>query len=122
MKIPKLLLKDEVKINGHHFNPEIRRMLDVVRLTSPEVNGGIWVTSANDGKHKAGSKHFTNEAFDIRIRNVKEFKWGPEGGYIFNEVIDSWAKRIRLELGLDYDVVYGDKKHLDHIHIEYDPK
>jgi hypothetical protein len=25
-------------------------------------------------------------------------------------------------LGSDYDVVYGDSKHLNHIHIEYDPR
>ena len=123
MTIPDLKLLDDIKINGRHFDPEIRRILDVARMTSPKMLGdSVWVTSANDGSHKQGSKHFKNEAFDIRIRNLVAFKWGASGEFIFNETINNWARQLRLELGEDYDVVYGDAQHLNHIHIEYDPK
>jgi hypothetical protein len=123
MTLPELEFKYGIKINGRHFDPEIRRILDVVRLTAPPMLAQeIYVTSANDGGHKEGSKHFTDEAFDIRIRNVKDFKWGVTGDFIYNDIVNAWVRQIALELGSDYDVVYGDKNHLSHIHIEYDPK
>tara|TARA_Y100000310_G_C20690483_1_gene821854 strand:- start:1389 stop:1697 length:309 start_codon:yes stop_codon:yes gene_type:complete len=65
------------------------------------------ITSAVEGRHKEGSKHYEGLAIDIRIRffNSQEQK---------NEVF----LKIQAELGPDYDVVLHDT----HIHIEYDPK
>lgn len=121
--MPTLKFKNGVHINGRHFDPEVRRILDVVRITAPKmVDGAVWVTSANDGTHEDGSKHFTDEAFDVRVRNLKGFKWGPDGRFFFCEEADAWAKRIRFELGSAYDVVYGDEDHIDHIHVELDAK
>uniref|UniRef100_A0A6M3LK27 Peptidase n=1 Tax=viral metagenome TaxID=1070528 RepID=A0A6M3LK27_9ZZZZ len=69
------------------------------------------ITSACDGRHKEGSLHYKGLAWDWRI-------WG----LYYPEVV-AWQIRERLQ-GVDknYDVVYGDKDHLDHIHIEYDLK
>jgi len=33
--------------------------------------GIIWITSINDGVHSRKSRHYTNEAFDIRVFNLK---------------------------------------------------
>lgn len=123
MNIPDVKLKDKVHINGRHFDPIISRMITVTRLTAPSLVGNVlWITSANDGKHKDTSKHYTNEAFDVRIRNVKGLKWGVRMEFVYNEVVKAWADQIELALGKGYDIVYGDAKHLSHIHIEYDPK
>lgn len=117
MKLPGLKLLDTVKINGIHFYPEVRVILDAARETAPELSDNtVWITSAADGKHKAGSKHYTSEAFDLRIKNVKGFKPGQ-----LNIPAARWAERLRATLGFNYDVIYGDKGHLDHIHIELDP-
>ncbi len=82
----------------------------------------VWVTSAADGHHKSYSRHYTNEAFDIRIKNVKGLSRNADGTLAYDTKVAAWAKRMKLELGDDYDVVYGDANHLDHIHCEYDPK
>ena len=108
--MPSLYLKDGVRINGAHFNPEIVKILDVVRETAPKMErGAIWVTSANDSRHGDNSLHYKNQAFDIRIYNIV--------GDIRYEA-KRWAERLQQVLGSDYDVVYE----LDHIHVEFDPK
>jgi len=105
----KLSLKPTVKINGRHFDQEIRAMLDAARNSSPALSDScVWCTSANDSTHMPGSKHYSNEAFDIRTKNAI-------GGL---DVIKQWAKNIQIELGSDYDVVIEK----DHLHLEFDPK
>jgi len=109
----KLYFKNEVKLNGRHFDLEVRDILDVARETAPNMSdGAVWITSANDGKHMKTSKHYSNEAFDLRVRNV-------EGQH---PAVVKWCIRMREKLGPDYDVIYGDPQHRSHVHIEYDPK
>jgi len=69
------------------------------------------ITSGCDGAHMPGSYHFDGEAWDFRTRDL----------------LDPWtvASMVRDRLkGISkaYDVVYGDKDHIDHIHIEWDKK
>jgi hypothetical protein len=64
----------------------------------------VTITSGNDGKHMKGSKHYTNEAIDIRSKDM----FYPVGTTL----------RIRKKLGRHYDVILE----RDHIHIEYDKK
>lgn len=69
------------------------------------------ITSANDSIHCANSLHYKNLAWDLRI-------WGlPDPQKVADELRD--ILNIKSN---DYDVIYGDPKHLDHIHVEYDPK
>ena len=108
-----LKLTPHVIINGKHFDPDIHLMLYVSVITAPPTRDGIiWVTSA----WRPNGKHSTNEAFDIRIKNVKGFT------YSYNTIVANWAERIRSHLGYKYDVLYGDPDHMDHIHIEFDPE
>ena len=107
----KLFLKDGVRINGAHFDPEMVKILDVAKATAPPTtDGAVWITSANDSKHKSGSLHYKNRAFDIRTRNVVNGVLGPEAV--------AWRQRMADQLGPDYDVLMEG----DHIHAEYDPK
>ncbi len=71
------------------------------------------ITSGNDSKHKKNSKHYSNDAIDIRGNNVSDQK--------MNDI----AKDIQKKLGPDYDVIpefYPKDPANDHIHIEFDPK
>ena len=62
------------------------------------------VTSANDGKHSAGSVHKKGLAVDIRIRDIDETLW------------DIVAKTVALLLGSPWVVVLEPKK--IHLHIQ----
>ena len=110
--MPNLCLKDGVQINGSHFDPVMVRIIDVARETAPMLERGtVWITSANDSKHMEGSLHYTNQAFDIRIKNII-------GGMEFPLAARAWAERMQVALGDDYDVLLES----DHIHVEYDPQ
>ena len=62
--------------------------------------------SGNDGVHMKNSKHYKNEAIDIRTKDMSEQ----------NKVLTKvWIKKW---LGMNYDVVLES----DHIHIEYHTK
>ncbi len=64
------------------------------------------ITSARDGRHRTGSKHYTGEALDLRT-------------FYFNQMEQRDIHReIQQALGSDFDVILED----DHIHVEFDPK
>ena len=112
MALPRILLKDTVKLNGFHLHPEMIAIINVLRETAPEMQqDAIWITSANDSKHKHNSLHYKNRALDIRIWNIVDDD--PD----FTKAKE-WATRMQSALGEDYDVLFED----DHIHAEYDPK
>lgn len=107
----KLKLLSSVVVNGAHFLPAIARIVQAAHETAPAmVDDTVWVTSANDGKHMTNSRHFSNKAFDIRIRNIK--------GSRVQQEAKAWAARIKTILGADYDIVVES----DHLHVELDPK
>lgn len=62
------------------------------------------ITSANDGKHMAGSLHYKNRAWDLRSRDLSP------------EQQQSFAKRLKNYLGPSWDVIIEK----DHFHIEAD--
>jgi len=65
------------------------------------------VTSAIDGVHSHGSRHYSGLAVDLRTRNIdaEDMK-----RMVFND--------IKHALGADFDVVLEET----HLHIEFDPK
>lgn len=64
------------------------------------------ITSACDGVHMEGSKHYIGHAFDFRT-------------YYFDKKTQYLARDfLAASLGDDYDVVVES----DHMHVEYDPK
>lgn len=71
-----------------------------------EANQAFTITSLLDGRHSDKSLHYKGMAVDIRTRDL------------VSVTAHQIAKRIREELGSNYDVVVEKT----HIHIEYDPK
>lgn len=65
------------------------------------------VTSLRDGKHSAGSLHYSGNAVDLR-------RWDLDARKITSQVVS----QLKSQLGSDYDVILES----DHIHVEYDPK
>lgn len=99
---------------------EVKKGAEICEL-KPSIKDKIWrmalicklyngidyvmtITSGNDGIHMRKSKHYSNEAIDIRIRDMVNR--------------ERTFKEIKKDLGKDYDVLLES----DHIHIEYDPK
>ena len=110
VQFPGLALKDNVIINGGHFNAAIVKMIDAARETAPPLEDNtVWITSAADGKHISRSLHYRDKAIDLRISNICPPMW-IEARF--------WAERIQSKLGEDYDIILG----IDHIHIELDIK
>lgn len=71
------------------------------------------ITSTNDSKHKEGSKHYDNDAIDLRGNNISD------------ELMKKIAEDLAKKIGNDYDVIpefFPKDPTNDHIHIEYDPK
>ena len=65
----------------------------------------VTITSAMDGTHMQGSKHYTGEALDLRISNLTK------------DQREDLLAGLRDRMGKSYDVVLEK----DHIHVEYDP-
>jgi len=100
---PSVQVKDGVNLEGINraaLAPLVSAMLEVCRAEG----SACVVTSAKDGKHKTGSKHYDGEALDFRI-------------WHFDDASRA-AEKLQTRLGKDYDVVLEKT----HIHAEYDPK
>ncbi len=98
----------------HRITAEMRRVMVAAEVVWLEL--GLprepTITSAADGKHMAGSKHYQDQALDIRI-------WQLRGNGTSKERrVELAASKLSRTLGRDYDVVVES----DHIHVEYDPK
>lgn len=71
----------------------------------------ITVTSGSDGKHMAGSKHYTLEAIDVRSRNFEDGAQKRE-----------FLRRLRKRLGKGYDCILEHEGGTnEHFHLEHDP-
>ena len=62
------------------------------------------ITSVNDGQHMQGSKHYSNEAVDLRTRDLPVTS------------LPKLCNDLKRVLGPDYDVVLEK----DHVHVEHD--
>jgi len=85
------------------LNREARRALRKVSDLFYGFGQEAVVTSTYEGDHGAGSLHYANDAFDIRLPD-------PD--------IVGIIGTLKANLGPDFDIVLES----DHIHIEYDPK
>lgn len=85
------------------------RMVGVLPIILQEyqnvANNDFVITSGNDSRHARGSRHYKNQAIDLRIHGLSSIQ----------------AARIALgisqKLGAGYRVLYGDSGHKDHIHV-----
>jgi hypothetical protein len=71
----------------------------------------VVVTSVNDGTHMPGSKHYTDEAVDVRSKNFPN-----------RETKDIFVQRVLTRLGSDYQgFIEAEGTANEHFHFEYDP-
>lgn len=69
------------------------------------------ITSGNDSKHMAGSKHYTNEALDIRTKHLT---------FADRTLL---IRTVQRRLGRDYQLKLESLgQPNEHLHIEFDPK
>lgn len=95
------------------ISPHIVRTYPAIVETWAKHDGPTPViTSGNDGKHKTGSRHYSDEAIDLRCNNLPD------------EVCQGISRDLARSLGPDYDVQFEKFKNpdWDHVHVEYDPK
>lgn len=94
--------------------PMLEALAKIAAVARTQGRESIVVTSTTEGVHKGSAErqslHYTGLAADIRVDPAT-----PEKNAAF-------AAAVRAALGSGYDVVYGNVDHLNHIHIEYDPK
>jgi len=100
MKKTVVLALSEPMAKGLHTIEEVygRTILDRTK--------NLVITSARDGQHMKGSKHYTGDAVDLRTRDLTK-----------QEQKDLWQNLVNY-LGPKFDVVLES----DHIHVEFDPK
>lgn len=101
-----LQLKSGVRL--HKLQPQMLVALTVMVECYEEMGFPCIVTSANDGQHKEGSKHYIGCALDFRIKHL--FRPAVQAAMI--------VERAKARLGLDFDILFEG----DHIHVEWDAK
>lgn len=102
MKNGHLYLKDGVKFDGIH--PRMIEALPIICAVFGSFESPAVCTSAYDGDHMDGSRHYEGLALDWRI-------W-----YIQVDRVIHTVEILQSELGDDYDVI----QEATHIHVEYD--
>lgn len=83
---------------------EIWRLFPILEQLFKEIGKDCWITSAGEGVHGEGSKHYVDQALDLRIWHLTL----KERQKVMN----------RLAPLTGYDTVLEK----DHIHVEWDPK
>jgi hypothetical protein len=96
------------------LKPEITRIYPRVEAAwrSHEAPAPV-VTSGNDSRHKKGSRHYSDEAIDLRCNNLAD------------DHCRRIADTLQRDLGPDYFVDFERFPKApanDHIHVEYDPR
>jgi hypothetical protein len=99
-----LFLKPGVRITG--LRPEILLAAVAAERVYEEAGHDFTITACVDGKHMAGSLHYTGAAIDVRTRDI------PLAD------VQKLIARIKACLADDFDVLLE----VDHIHIEFQPK
>lgn len=104
----KYKIKRGAKVDS--LNKEIRGALMVIAAIYEKYGYHMVVTSGNDGKHMKSSKHYTNDAVDLRI-------WGLEDAGFLKIIANE------LQIALD-NFIQGFQVVIecDHYHVEFDPK
>lgn len=93
-----------------NLNPEFTKPLQAFDLMHKSMTGEeIVITSANDGKHMKGSKHYTNDAVDVR-------RWA------FDKLNKAEKSKFHFGMFRIFDDPFDYVLEKDHWHIEYDPK
>ena len=98
--------------------------LRVVALEAPQTIASVVVVTDfyRDGDPGYHGKLW---AFDVRaVSREATARGGIQAGNREQaiEIGKAWRTRVALRLGSDFDVVFGDPEHLDHLHVELDQR
>lgn len=86
-------------------------ILAAVANVARELPHDVVITSGNDSKHKVGSRHYTNQALDIRSKNFPSLRHKQE-----------FLRAVLLRLGPDYEgFLENEGQAQEHFHVEWDP-
>ena len=101
--------------------PKMAELQNAIINASPEGYEPT-ITSANDSTHMESSLHYHDKAYDIRTRDYPFFKLNDFENTKYH--IEQWIKDIKMYLSNpdEFDFVFGDKNHQNHIHVEWDVK
>lgn len=99
-------IKEGVIIRG--IKPEMVLGATIVNSIFRKYGVETVITSALDGQHMTGSKHYEGNALDFRSTGFSE------------ELLPVVLKEMRVCLGENFDVIYEATP--PHFHVEYDPK
>lgn len=100
-------IKAGVRIHG--LRPEMTVATQIIDGIYRSHDSELVITSALDGKHSAGSLHYTGAAIDARTRNLSHLDDTRRQGLVV---------AVRDALGDDFDVIDEG----NHLHIEFQPK
>ena len=104
----KINVKKGVDISKLHV--QMREALPIMASIYDKYGYSFWITSANDGKHMKGSKHYDDDAVDSRT-------WGIVAAGFLYIIGNEMQEMLDLHCS-GYQVVIED----DHYHVEWDPK
>ena len=93
------------------FNDPFMKFLRALSNVGYGMNYEATITSGGDGEHMEGSLHYKGLAWDLRVRDCPD---RPRFAKLLDAILNVAAE--------NWDVLYGDQYHLNHIHVEYDPK
>ena len=99
-----LFLKPGVRITG--MRPEILLAAVAAMKVYEAAGHDFTITACVDGKHIAGSLHYSGAAIDVRTRDLAA------------DEVQKIIAKMKECLGGDFDVLLE----VDHIHIEFQPK
>ena len=120
-----ITFKDGVVLYPDHMvNVAIPRIFYALSMTAPKLVGEMIVIT--ELWREGSGYHPKCRAVDVRTgvysRNLTGAIVGSSQDQRKQFGID-WAKRLRLRLGYEFDVIFGtDNAHIDHMHIEHDEK
>lgn len=101
-----------------------RRILSAISLEAPElIRSFVVITSTWRPGEDAFSYHHRFEAIDWRTGVDLPEELGAIVAPTREariEIAEAWADRIRDRCGREFDVIYGDARHIDHGHAERD--
>ncbi len=105
-----------------------RRIFAALAIEAPETVGRVVFITSTWRRATPTSKftyHHRAEAVDWRTGVLEPMDREP-GAIVAasegerNAIASAWARRVGERLGSEYDVIYGDKRHIDHGHAERD--
>jgi hypothetical protein len=130
-----LAFKNTVRIKN--VSKPMQEIFNLLIEISEKIGKTMWITSANDSKHRDESYHYKNQALDIRTRHLflNEIIYLSHN-FSFFKVIFEWTEHINNEI-IKHKAYYKDlgdeifkqevqnylnskNKKVSHLHIQWE--